>query len=346
MPRTRSLAWSELKIGIVAVTAVLLVIAIIFGVGGEGGFFWQRYPIKTRFNEVGGLKAGAVVRLSGKEIGAVTSVEFAGTQIELVMELSKDIRSLVTTESVAALGSLSLLGEPIVDIRPGQGGTPLADWAYIRAQQPGASIAEITATASLGIEETNKLIMDLRAGRGTMGKFLTDEALYAEMTQLVNSASEVTRAINRGQGTLGGLVKDPAAYEALKTSLENLQAVTARINSGQGALGRFVNDEAMGKSLSATMTNLETTTARLNRGEGTAGKLLTDQALYDKLNSMAGRVDQLMTGLESGRGTAGQLLHDKQLYENMNRTVTELRDLLAEIRKDPKKYLRVSVSIF
>jgi hypothetical protein len=30
----------------------------------------------------------------------------------------------------------------------------------------------------------------------------------------------------------------------------------------------------------------------------------------------------------------------------MNRTVTELRDLLAEIRRDPKKYLRVHVSIF
>jgi hypothetical protein len=30
----------------------------------------------------------------------------------------------------------------------------------------------------------------------------------------------------------------------------------------------------------------------------------------------------------------------------MNRAAVELRDLLAEIRKDPRKYLRVNVSIF
>ena len=37
---------------------------------------------------------------------------------------------------------------------------------------------------------------------------------------------------------------------------------------------------------------------------------------------------------------------DEQLYENMNATTTELRDLLSEIRKDPKKYLNVRISIF
>ena len=73
---------------------------------------------------------------------------------------------------------------------------------------------------------------------------------------------------------------------------------------------------------------------------------LGSRQLYDRLNSMASRVDEVMAGLESGEGTAGQLLQDRQLYENMNRTVTELRDLLADIRRDPKQYLRVNVSIF
>ena len=77
-----------------------------------------------------------------------------------------------------------------------------------------------------------------------------------------------------------------------------------------------------------------------------AGKLLTDQQLYDRLNSMATRVDQVVAGLETGRGTAGQLLHDQQLYENMNRAMQEFQSLLAEIRKDPRKYLNVRVSIF
>jgi phospholipid/cholesterol/gamma-HCH transport system substrate-binding protein len=91
---------------------------------------------------------------------------------------------------------------------------------------------------------------------------------------------------------------------------------------------------------------MEAVTGRLSRGEGTAGKLLTDQQLYDRLNSMSSHVDQVMSGLESGRGTAGRLLQDQQLYENMNHAVEELRNLLSDIRKDPRKYLRVNVSIF
>jgi phospholipid/cholesterol/gamma-HCH transport system substrate-binding protein len=61
---------------------------------------------------------------------------------------------------------------------------------------------------------------------------------------------------------------------------------------------------------------------------------------------MAKRVDDVVANLNAGQGTAGQLLRDKELYENMNRAASELRALLADIRKDPKKFLRVSVSIF
>jgi phospholipid/cholesterol/gamma-HCH transport system substrate-binding protein len=68
--------------------------------------------------------------------------------------------------------------------------------------------------------------------------------------------------------------------------------------------------------------------------------------VYDHLNAMTTKLDQLVTDLNAGKGTAGMLLHDQQLYETMNRAADELRDLLAAIRKDPKKYLHISVSIF
>lgn len=346
MPRTRSLAWSELKIGITAVVALVLLVLIVAAVGGSGGFFWQRYPLRTKFSNVQGLKAGGVVRLSGKEIGTVTAVEFAGKEIEVQFEVLKDVRQLLTTESVAAIGSISLLGDTIIEIRPGTGGTPLNDNDYLKSAPTAASFADLTDSASTSLAQMDKLLGDIRGGRGTIGKLVTDDALYTELQAFVASAAQVTQSLNAGKGTIGSLVKDPAAYNALKGSLENLQAITARINGGQGALGRLLNDDAMGKSLAGTSTNVEQITGRLTRGEGTAGKLLTDQQLYDRLNSMTNRVDQLMAGLDSGRGTAGLLLHDQQLYENMNRAVSELRDLLVEVKKDPKKYLRVNVSIF
>jgi phospholipid/cholesterol/gamma-HCH transport system substrate-binding protein len=58
------------------------------------------------------------------------------------------------------------------------------------------------------------------------------------------------------------------------------------------------------------------------------------------------RLELLVTRLNDGEGTAGQLLKDKQLYENMNKVTTALSELIAEITKNPKKYLNVRVSIF
>ena len=86
--------------------------------------------------------------------------------------------------------------------------------------------------------------------------------------------------------------------------------------------------------------------AAINSGQGTLGKLTTDTALYDRLSSVADRLDQLVTRLNAGEGTAGQLLKDKQLYENMNKVTTDLQGLIAEITKNPRKYLNVKVSLF
>jgi phospholipid/cholesterol/gamma-HCH transport system substrate-binding protein len=346
MPRTRSIAWSQLKVGLIGVVAAALVVMIVFAVGGEGGFWWERYPLKTKFENVNGLKPGAVVRLSGKEVGTVQTVEFVGNEVEIGFEVIEDVRPLITDRSTAEIGSLSLLGEPIIDITAGGGGTPLPDDAYVASSPASGSFDSLTETASNSLQQIDRLLADVRAGRGTLGRLVTDDALYTELQAFVSSAGDVTRAINEGRGTLGSLVNDPKAYTALRASLENLQAMTARINSGQGALGRFLHDEALGRSISGAAANAQEITARLSKGEGTAGKLLTDQQLYDRLNSMSSRIDQVVAGLEAGRGTAGQLLQDRALYENMNRAVLELRELLAEVRKDPRKYLNVRVSIF
>jgi len=108
----------------------------------------------------------------------------------------------------------------------------------------------------------------------------------------------------------------------------------------------LLNNDALSKSVTSATSNLDAITGRISKGEGTAGKLITDAELYNRLNSMADRLDKLAASLNQGEGTAGQLLHDKQLYENMNTTVTEVHNLVKDIRADPKKYLNVRVSIF
>src|SRR6476646_4729738 len=118
MPRTRSLAWSELKIGVLTIIAVAIAAVLIFTLTGTRGFSWQRYTLKARFGNVAGLAKRSPVRVAGVEVGSVKEVAFADTQVDVVFDLREDLRNRITDKSVAMLGSVSLLGESAVDITP------------------------------------------------------------------------------------------------------------------------------------------------------------------------------------------------------------------------------------
>ena len=347
MPRTRSLAWSELKIGVLAVAAIGIAAAFIFALGGQGGFFWQRYSLKVRLPNAAGVKPGSPVRVAGVEVGSVTAMTFVGSEVETEFQLLEDMRDRVRTTSVATIGSVSLLGEGAIDITARTDGDPLPEWGYVKYAPTAATLSDVTTQASQGLEQVNSLVRDLRAGKGTAGRLLTDEALYRQMTDLTTAASSVMRALQQERGSLGRLLNNPATARDLEASLANLTTLTQRLSAGQGSLGKLLQDEQFAETLTATTKNFEMLSERLNKGEGTAGKLLSDDAaLYVRLNAVAERFEKVAIQLNEGQGSAGQLLNDRQLYDNMNQAAGDLRALIADIRKDPRKYLNVRVSIF
>jgi len=207
MPRTRSLAFSELKIGILAVAALAIAASVIFMLSGQGGFFWQRYALKTRFAEVPGLKTGAPVRVAGMEVGTVTDIAFAGDAVEVVFEVSREIQPRITTHSLAALGSLSLLGQATVDINPSTAGTPVPEWGYVKSGRIPGQLSDVAAEASLGLEEATRLLQGIRQGKGTIGRLFTDGLNNMGLLPLFEAALG-----DLGVDIITGTPEDFAAY--------------------------------------------------------------------------------------------------------------------------------------
>ena len=122
--------------------------------------------------------------------------------------------------------------------------------------------------------------------------------------------------------------------------------MTRRINAGRGqprpaAEGRRAGEIADGGVGQLRADHREAESRRRD------GREAADRQGAVRPVQLAGRAGRPAGGrLEKGEGTAGQLLHDKQLYDNMNAAANELRALIGDIRKDPKKYLNVRVSIF
>jgi phospholipid/cholesterol/gamma-HCH transport system substrate-binding protein len=346
MPRTRSLKWSELKIGIMAVAALLIAAALILALGGEGGFFWQRYGLKVKFSNAGGVQQGSPVRVAGVTVGAVTDMQFVGSDVEMLLELRDDMQERVRTTSRATIGAVSLLGEGAVDISASTTGQPIPEGGYVPSDPPPPQLADVTAQANKGIAEITLLMQDIRAGKGTVGKLMTDEQLYADLQQFSAAAREVTEGLARGKGTLGQLLNNPESARQLETSLKNLTAITEKINAGQGSIGQLMNDPTMARNLNEVTANFSSLSAKMNKGEGTMGQLMNNDALYKRLDAVTTNLEVLTAKLNKGEGTMGKLMTDTQLHDNINKTILEMQQLLADIRKDPKKYLNLRMSIF
>src|SRR4051794_19563217 len=276
MPRTRSLAWSELKIGLLTIAAIIIAAVLVFSLTGGKGWFWQRYTLKTRFSSVAGLATGSPVPVAGLQVGSVKEIPFAREEVDVVFVVNKNVQERITDKSVAFLGSVSLLGSSAVDITPSTAGTPIPEYGYVPQGRAKGQFSDIAEQASGTIDEVTGLVHDLRQGKGSAGKLMTDDRLYNELQQFVATAGQMTREIQQGRGTVGKLLKDPKAAQSLEASMKNIEEMTRKLNAGEGSLGKLLKDEEFSQSVTAATGNLKELTARLNRGEGTAGKLLTD----------------------------------------------------------------------
>ena len=111
-------------------------------------------------------------------------LDFVGDKVEVTMQISKEQQRRVTDRSTAVLGSVSLLGEGAIDITANSSGVPVPEWGYVKPGPTPGSLATAAEQATKGLEETTALLQDIRRGKGTLGKLVTDYSLYLELNTL------------------------------------------------------------------------------------------------------------------------------------------------------------------
>ena len=127
----------------------------------------------------------------------------SGSEVEVKLAVKKEMQPRITTESRASIGSLSLLGEPVIDISPASSGTPLKDGDTLPSVRPKGQLSDVAESATQSLGQINAMLKDIRAGKGTVGKLFTDDELYKEINQFVDSAQVVAAASPRRQGHAG-----------------------------------------------------------------------------------------------------------------------------------------------
>ncbi len=227
----------------------------------------------------------------------------------------------------------------------------------------------------------NEILSKANQGEGTLGQIINNDQLYrnldtavAETRLTVVKLQTTLDKVNSGNGSAGKLLNDPELYNSLNRTVSELEGISKDLRSGRGTAGKFLTDEALYndtrsaikelrdsvRSLQPAFDSLNKITTELNDGRGTAGKLLKDEELYNdaretlvKFNSTAEKLDRLIGDAQSGKGTIGKLITDETLYNNINQTASNVNQLSSEgtkllydFRQNPKKFLRIKLSIF
>ena len=325
MKRSSTLTWDQLRVGGVILLAVAVIAVAIYKLGEAANLFAKRYELIAYLPDANGLKVGGSVMVAGQLAGVVQTIEFLPVDndttrnLRLTLAIDENVREQIRRDSKGKLRTLGLLGDKVFDITPG---TPRS-----RALAAGDTVA---IAQSLDYEAV----------------IAQASAAVADMVALTKDLHVITSGIVKGEGTLGQLVTNRVLYDQLNTTLGRANVMLTQFQNPNGTVGHLLSDPTLYNKLIGVIGSADSLVVSLNSNKGTAGLLLRDTTLYRNLVGITKGADSLMKAISGGQGTAGKLLTDQTLYDQLNKLVADLGAILADIRKDPSKYMKGVIKVF
>ncbi len=358
MATRRSLAWTELRVGILVITSFALLALAIFYVSGQSGFFVRRYTIVAYFQNANNLRSGAEVSLEGVTIGNVSQVAVSKESdptkaVEAVLKLDSKYKNIIRSDSRVTISTIGLLGDSKVDITRGsEAGTVIEDGGAIQGSEEGdvrrivQGANDVVANFQVLSEDFKKITDRIERGEGTLGKFLTDTSIYDNANSAARELNTLVRDARTGPGTMGRLISDDELYRKVMQISDRVDTLVMKVESGNGAIAKFVNDPTFYHRVDNLTAKFQNVADRIDRGEGTLGKLSKDEALYNDVRSSMMRFNSLLDSIQNGEGTIGKFIKDPSLFNNANQVAAELEKLMYDFRQNPKKFLTVNLKLF
>jgi phospholipid/cholesterol/gamma-HCH transport system substrate-binding protein len=298
--------------GTLVILVVVALIAALVWTGHSQRWFKSRVTLRMVLPEAGaaGIRQGSEVYFLGTLVGSVSDVivDTKG-RMEAQANIRYDFFQFVRADSSAVVKrKFGVVGDAYFEITRGKG-PPLPEKnASIVCNEQLPSALE-TAVDEIRREAVPAL-KKLSAGLDTWTQLGTDLGETRQhLDQLALRLENMVAGIEAGKGTVGKLLTDPGLADEAQTLLVRLGGMTANLEQGKGTMGRLLTDsgladeaqtllakanEAMGElhgavaMLNAAAKNVQNGTARLPE--------ITD-AVADELKDLPGLIQQTQTSM-------------------------------------------------
>lgn len=296
---------------------VLMALGVFTIILSRENIFTRKYYVEIVFDDVMELRSGDRVSMRGLEIGKVSRLWLEPDGVHVVASSDRPL-NLREDYSASILASTVLGGRYLEMYEGSTDAAPLPPDTVLRGNRPIDIIEEATEVIEdirsilvgggvldnlqVTLRELRTMAENVNAGKGTIGKLVTDDTLYEEATALAQRMGKIVDDVEQGEGTLAMLLRDDALYKQLASSAENLNEITARLERGEGTLGKLLSeDDTLFADLQDTMDALKDVSVRLRDGKGTIGRLVADETLYDEVRLL---VYEVRAAVDDFRETA------------------------------------------
>jgi phospholipid/cholesterol/gamma-HCH transport system substrate-binding protein len=304
LPSQKQLKWSQLKVGITVIAAIVLLAVLTVLMSGTGGILTRKITIKSYFFDAQGLRVGAPVRLSGVDLGNVSQIQIVpkkpNAPVEVTMKVKTKYQFDLRKDSKTLLSTAGVLGE-----------------TYINIDSSKAAGAEVEDGDVLATSEQPGYQDVMRS---------TQNALQ-NMQALLARTDRIIAYVESGQGSIGKVIYDAALYNRLNATVNELQQLVNEVSQGQGSIGKLITSDDLYNKANASLDKINLLIDDLNSGKGTAGKLLKDPTLYDNANQTVASFKQLSDDINSGKGALGKIAKDPEFASKLQNTMNKLSNI-------------------
>jgi phospholipid/cholesterol/gamma-HCH transport system substrate-binding protein len=319
----------RLRVGVVVLAAALITAFLVARFGDLPLPGTGTYTVYVRFPRAPGVSQGTPVRISGVQIGRVTTVELLQpTGVRVVAEIDSN-RSILDSY-VCWITSATVLGDSVLEFVPPDpippGSQPIEHRTEIINGRVAANPLEVLTTLEPNLQASLSAVRDagLEVTRTARNLNAAIGNTHDQIPRFFQKAERAVDEFGAAMTTFNTIFGEPQLRDDLRQSLQNLPQTLDKANAAFDSM-RLASDRA-----AQNLENLKNFTQPL----GERGPQLVDN-LDGSLANINELLEQLVTftdNLNSRQGTLGRILNDDALYLRLERTLANAEDLTAQMK--------------
>ncbi len=318
---------TEIKVGIFVLIALVVLGYMSVRLAGENFSAKKGYSLCFIVDTASGLAPNSRVEMAGIPIGYVKKIKLYKGEAKVCLIIYK--RYKIAKDATVWVRTKGILGDKYVEIHQGNiGKGVLPPGGRITKVIRPEDLDELFVDMGPVFQDFKSIANSLAKTIGSKQGQKDIKETLNNIRSATDSLKVITKNLKEGRGTLGKLLTDDTMYYQLKNAITSVNKIANNLNKGKGTLGKLLTDDTVYMQLKDTMATLRKTVASLNivadrlkNGEGTLGKLMYSNDIYDKLEDTVNNLDKLTKNLNNGKGTLGKLLTDDSLYKEAKKTL-------------------------